>query len=112
MLRAPSSSARNAAVRPAVPRTASAQPSRLRERPRPGASALTSMPSVSTTRAADTVSADVHVGSARGVRFRATQDLAGHRCDLAATEQEEAQELLDRVALRPGEVDVGDRAGV
>ena len=56
-------------------------------------------------------SAHVHVGTAGPVGFSDPQDLAGHGGDLAHPEEQEAQQLGDRVALGPLEVDVRDHPG-
>ena len=56
-------------------------------------------------------SSDVHARTALRVRFRAAQHLAGDRGDLAVAEDEEADQVADRVALGPGEVGVRDLAG-
>ncbi|MFF6808024.1 hypothetical protein [Streptomyces sp. NPDC012616] len=45
-------------------------------------------------------------GAAGAVRFRLAQDLPGDRGDLALAEEEEAQEVGERTALGPLEVDV------
>ncbi len=56
-------------------------------------------------------SADVDARSPLGIRFRAAQDLAGDRGDLAVAEDQEADQMADRVALGPGEIGVRDLAG-
>ncbi len=48
----------------------------------------------------------MHPRPPRAVRLRLPQHLAGDRRDLALPEQEEPQELRERIALRPLEVDV------
>ena len=51
-------------------------------------------------------SADVDVGPAPAVGLGPAQHLAGDRGDLADAEEQEAQQVGDRVALGPLEVDV------
>jgi hypothetical protein len=50
----------------------------------------------------------VHVRAAGPVGFGPAQDLAGDRRDLARAPQDEAQEVDQRAALGPVEVDVRD----
>ena len=57
------------------------------------------------------ISAHVHVWATRPVGLGDAQHLAGHRRDLPDAEEEEAQQLRDRVALGPLEVDVRDDPG-
>ncbi|GAA2758627.1 hypothetical protein GCM10009872_39870 [Actinopolymorpha rutila] len=52
-------------------------------------------------------SADVDVRAAGGVGFGAAEDFAGDGGHLADAEEEEAQEVRDRIAFGPLEVDVG-----
>ena len=53
----------------------------------------------------------MHVGSPRPIGLGDAQHLAGDRRDLADAEEEEAQQLGDRVPLGPLEVDVRDHPG-
>ena len=91
---------------------ASAQPSVPRRRPSPGRRRCPRAQCPPRRVPPRPASADVHVRAADRVGLGPPQHLAGHRRDLAETEQQEPQELLDRVALGPGEVDVRDGSGV
>ena len=62
-------------------------------------------------RAMRAASPHMHVRSSRPVGLGDAQHLPGHRRDLADAEEEEAQQLGDRVPLGPLEVDVRDHPG-
>ena len=89
-------------VSAAGPATARAQPSTNLRGLSAAAPALSSTCSVSTTgpfSARSGTSADVHPRSPGEIGLGPAEHLAGHRRDLAAAEQQEPQELMDRVAL-------------
>ncbi|MGH3788648.1 MAG: hypothetical protein ACRDRG_19350 [Pseudonocardiaceae bacterium] len=50
-------------------------------------------------------------GSALGIGFGLAQDLTGDRCHLAIPEEQIPEQVLDRVALSPVEVDMWWRSG-
>ena len=54
---------------------------------------------------------DVDTRAARRVGFGLAEDLAGHRCRVAAAEQEVAHHVHERAALRPREVAVRPHPG-